>query len=86
MVDEAIDKRLIDKNEHKFLLPNHHVVATFYCLPKIHKGLVPLKGRLIVWGMGSLTQNAGIYLDKILRDYVVSLPSYVRDTTDLLQK
>lgn len=70
-------------NEHKFLLTEHPVTATFYCLPKVHNGL---KGRPIVSGVASLTQNVGVYLDKTLRDYVVSLPSYLRDTTDFLLK
>lgn len=85
LVDKALNKRLIDKNEHKFLLPDHPVMATFYCLPKIYMGLTPLKGRPVVLGVGSLTQNIGVYLDNVLRVYVVSLPSYVRDTTDLLK-
>lgn len=58
----------------------------FYNLPKVHKGLVPLKGRFIVSGISGLTQNVGTYLDKVLRGFVVSLPTYIRDTTDLLVK
>lgn len=48
--------------------------------------LNPLKCRPIVSGVDSLTQNVGIYIDQILRPFVVSLPSYIRDTTDLIQK
>lgn len=36
--------------------------------------------------MDSLTENVGVYLDQILRPFVTSLPSYLRDTTDLLLK
>lgn len=61
-------------------------ISTFYGLPKVHKGITSLRGRLIVSGVGNLTQNAGIYIDKVLRDFFVSLPSYTRDTTDLLFK
>lgn len=60
LVDEALYCTLINKNKHKFLLPEHPVVATFYCL-------------YIASGVASLTQNVGVYLDKVLREYVVSL-------------
>lgn len=41
-------------------------IPTFYALPKIHKGTKPLKGRPIVSGINSVTQNVGIYLDQVL--------------------
>lgn len=68
------------------MLPNHPQVPTFYTLPKVHKGLRPLKGSPIVSVVGSVTQNAGIYIDKILRQFILSLPSYLRDSSDLLCK
>ncbi|XP_056404927.1 uncharacterized protein LOC130296905 [Hyla sarda] len=83
---DALDKRLIDRDEFKFLLPNKPQIATFYALPKVHKGLHPLKGRPIVSGVSSITQNCGIYVARILREFVTALPSYIRDTSDLLQK
>ncbi|XP_056407822.1 uncharacterized protein LOC130303807 [Hyla sarda] len=77
---------LIDEREYDFLLPNAPRLATFYGLPKVHKGLDPLKCRPIVSGVGNLTQNIGIYLDEVLRPFVLCLPSYLRDTMDLLLK
>ncbi|XP_075684194.1 uncharacterized protein LOC142652437 [Rhinoderma darwinii] len=77
---------LISEKEMAFMLPDFPQTATFYCLPKIHKGTKPLKGRPIVSGIDSLSQNASIYIDQILRPFVVSLPSYVRDTMDVLRK
>lgn len=61
-------------------------VATFYCRPKFHKGLHPLKSRPIMSGVGSLTQNYGIYIDEVLFPFVESLPSYTMDTTDFLKQ
>lgn len=61
-------------------------MATFYSLPKVHKGYSPLKGRPIVSGVNNLTQNCGTYIDTILRPFVQALPSYTRDTTDLIQR
>ncbi|XP_056397544.1 uncharacterized protein LOC130292572 [Hyla sarda] len=83
---QAKRESLIDIKELDFLLPKTPRVSTFYGLPKVHKGLDPLKCRPIVSGIGNLTQNVGIYLDEILRPFVISLPSYLRDTMDLLLK
>lgn len=60
----------------------HHI---FLCLSKIHKGLVPLKERPVVYGVDSLNENRGIYIDQILILFVQTLPSFVKDT-DLLQR
>lgn len=36
-------------------------------------------------GIGSLTENASRLVDSILMPHVLSLPSYIRDTSDLLK-
>lgn len=77
---------LVDDHEYDFLLPQFPKIATFYALPKVHKGLTPLKGRPIESGVGSITQNIGIYIDCILSPFVEALPSYIRDTIDLLKR
>lgn len=56
------------KKEMDFLLPPTYQIPTFYGLPKIHKGVYPLKCRQIVSGINSLSQNIGIYLDEIMSD------------------
>lgn len=86
LLDEAMGEKVISKQEYGFLLPAHPVIATFYGLPKVHKGYSPLKERPIVSGVNNLTQNAGIYIDRVLRVFATSLPSYTRDTSDLLRK
>ncbi|CAJ0945100.1 unnamed protein product [Ranitomeya imitator] len=86
ILEEAISHKLISPSEFDFMLPKCPLVATFYTLPKVHKGCHPLKGRPIVSGVDSLTQNCGIYVDQILRPFVTSIPSYLRDTSDLLLK
>lgn len=86
ILKDAKTDNLISSGEFDFLCLLLPKVATFYSLPKLHKGLSPLKGRPIVSGIDNLTQNSGMYIDKILRLFVQSIPSYVRDTTDLLQR
>lgn len=47
---------------------------------------MPLKGRPIVSGVDSLTQNVSVYVDCILQNFVRPLPSNIRDTSDMLMK
>lgn len=69
-----------------FHSPSHRRIATFYALLKIHKGLHPLKGRPIVSEVDSLSQNIGTYIEVKLSPCVETLPSFVKDTTNLLKR
>ncbi|KAM4038358.1 uncharacterized protein ACNLHF_016669 [Anomaloglossus baeobatrachus] len=86
ILDIAQQDNLISTSEYEFLFPRYPKLATFYAVPKIHKGTNPIKGRPIVSGIDSLTQNCSMYIDQILRSFVTTLPSYIRDTLDLLGK
>lgn len=57
---------------------------TFYSLPKTHKSLTHPPGRLIVSGVGSKTERASKFVDEYLHPHVITLPSYIKDTSDLL--
>lgn len=82
---EAFFLGLIDKDTLEILVPKFPRVPTFYSLPKTHKNVQTPPGRPIVSGTGSLTDNASKFVDAFLMPHVRSLPSYIRDTTDLLQ-
>ena len=82
---EAFFKGLIDKDTLEYLTPKFPRLPTFYALPKTHKNLQKPPGRPIVSGIGSLTDHTGKFVDAFLMPHVVSLPSYIRDTTDLLR-
>lgn len=86
ILQEAKSNKLISSNEFDFLYPLHPRVATFYSLSELHKGTSPLKGRPIISGVDSLTQNSVVYFNRILRPFVQALHSYTRDTTDLIQR
>lgn len=66
------------------LVPEFPIVPIFHHLPKIHKGLDPLCGRLIVLGIGSLSERLEQWMDGQLQPTVHSLPSYLRDANHLL--
>ena len=88
MIDEFIDishkKGWIIDKEKAFLLSDHPRCPVFYGLPKIHKRLDDPPLRPIVSGIGSLTEPLSQFVDFFLRKYVHSLPSYLGDTTDVL--
>ena len=74
-----------DKSVFDFLSVEHPVIPVIYTLPKIHKGLdIPLKGRPIVSGIGSLTENISAYVDHFIKPEVTTLPSYLRDSSDFI--
>ncbi|CAJ0932522.1 unnamed protein product [Ranitomeya imitator] len=86
IIEQGFADGILGREERDFLLPKYPVLPTFYCLPKIHKGTNPLKGRPIVSGNNSLTEKLGTYIDKVLKPFLSSLNWFVRDTTDLLSK
>lgn len=73
------EKGEFEKSVFEYLKVEHPVIPVIYTLPKIHKGLdTPVKGRPIVSGIGSLTENISAYVDHFIKSAVVALPSYVR--------
>ena len=56
----------------------------FYTLPKIHKDNNP--GHPVITSIGCHTANISKYVDHHLQEYVTKLPSYVKDTTDFINK
>ena len=72
-------------------IPNENRVPQFYVLPKTHKLYNPslplgYPGRPIVSACGSLTENVSAFIDSILKPFMESLPSYIKDTTDFINK
>ena len=84
VVTMMFDKGLINKNTKNFLIPDSPRIARLYLLPKLHKPGVP--GRPIVSSNGSPTENISRFVDHFLRPCTAGIPSYIRDTTDFLNK
>lgn len=85
LIGGAFLEGLIDDDTYKFINVQYPRTPTFYALPKTHKNLSAPPGRPIVSGKGSLTENASKLVDTFLLPHVMRLPSYIRDTTDLLK-
>ena len=74
----------IDKNTRDFLIPHHSRAARLYLLPKIHKPGNP--GRPIVSSNSAPTENISRFVDWFLQPFTTVLPSYIRDTTDFINR
>ncbi len=83
----AFDDGFISQDEFNFLFQKYPVRPVLHTLPKIHKSIVePVPGRPIVAGTQSLTEPISKYIDLHIKKSVFHLPSFVKDTTDFLNK
>ena len=59
-------------------------LGRFYLLPKIHKGLSDVVGRLVISNRGTATEHISEYLDFNLNPLVSKIKSFVKDTNHFL--
>ncbi|CAH2319227.1 Hypothetical predicted protein, partial [Pelobates cultripes] len=72
LLNQKLEHEIISRDEFRYILPNPNpTIATFYCLPKVHKDQQQPPGRPIVSGNGSLTENASKYIEKLLHPFVL---------------
>ena len=86
VVDSMFHNNEISSETYRYLLTDNNRTAEFYMLPKIHKSLVNPPGRPIISGNDCPTEKISHMLDTILQPFVPSIKSFVRDTTDFIQK
>ena len=82
------EKGEIDDKVFNGLTPRNIRTARFYLLPKIHKCLTPgsVPGRPIISGNGCSTEKISSFVDEHIKPFVKTVPSYIRDTTDFINK
>lgn len=68
------------------LIPENPKKTNWYFLPKIHKSLIDPPGHPIVASCGSVTEYLSQFLVRFLRPLLDSVPSYLKDTTMLLNE
>ena len=87
LVSELLNKDIIDKKCYEWAKVEEDKVRTavFYTLPKIHKDCTNPPGRPIVSGVNGPTERLSKLADHWLKPVAQKLPSYVKDTTHLLQ-
>ncbi|XP_062572166.1 uncharacterized protein LOC134234122 [Saccostrea cucullata] len=83
-LDDMFEKDEIGINVYETLNPIDCRPGQFYLLPKIHKEGMP--GRPIVSAIGHPTEKISEFIDLHLRPHVESLPSYLKDTMDYINK
>ena len=76
----------ITKKVRDYLLLDTPRTPEFYMLPKIHKGIIPPPGRPIISANSSPTERISAFVDHFLRPIVAMGKSYIKDTTDFLNK
>ena len=82
LIHQAWRLNIIEESTYINLQTKNPRIPTFYLLPKIHKKDNP--GRPIVNGIGSPTEKISAYVDTYLIKYTPRIPSYIKDTTHLL--
>ena len=81
---DMVDRRIIDKDALYYFRPQNPRTSRFYILPKIDKDRIP--GRPIISSCGATTKSTCIsqFVNFYLHPMVEKLPSYIKDTTDVL--
>jgi len=83
-IDNLVKNEEIQHDVAKLLKPAQSRTPIFYMLPKIHKINNP--GRPVISSVNSHTEKMSAYVDEFLRPIAERLPSYIRDTTDFIQR
>lgn len=82
----AIDRSVLTPKQVDYLTVKEPRIATLYMLPKVHKNLTTPPGRPIVSGNGNLSEPICKFVDYYLQPLVEILPSFIKDTKDILWK
>ena len=79
-----LSNNTIDKETSDILKPVNVKPARFYLLPKIHKKNNP--GRPVISSINCHTTRLSKYVDHCIQPLAMKVKSYIRDTTDLINK
>ena len=84
VLQELNSKGILSKELTYQLTPDKVRTPTFYLLPKIHKQGNP--GRPVISSLDCHTSNISAFIANVLQPEVEKLDSYVKDTTDFINK
>uniref|UniRef100_A0A8C6UMS7 Reverse transcriptase domain-containing protein n=1 Tax=Neogobius melanostomus TaxID=47308 RepID=A0A8C6UMS7_9GOBI len=85
-LEDAKINNWISESDFDFLYCKFPVCPVMYTLPKIHKSLTDPPGRPIVAQTDSLWSPLSTFVDYFIKPYVQTLPAYVKDSTDFIEK
>jgi len=86
LVDELEQNGEIHKKCAEYLTNAQPRTSQLYLLPKIHKKQNPVPGRPIVSANNSPTERISEFVDYFLKPIVKTTKSFVKDTTDFINK
>jgi hypothetical protein len=86
LIDYLEEKQEISKKCSAYLRNNNPRTSQLYLLPKVHKKKLPMPGRPIVSANNSPTERISEFADFFLKPLVLKTKSYVRDTSDFINK
>jgi len=83
-LNEMLSESMITKETAEVLKPKNVKPARFYLLPKIHKKNIP--GRPVISSINCHTTKLSRYVDYHIKPLATKVKSYIRDTTDFINK
>ena len=83
-VNKLRKKNYITDDIKRYMLPRNVSQGSVKGNPKMHNENAPL--RLIISGINHPTENIAEFAEKELEQHVRTLPSYIQDTTDFINK
>lgn len=86
ILQKGVDDGYVGPKELDFLTKKYPRTPIKYFVPKIHKYLEEPPGRPIVFGCDSILEPISKYIDFFLKPFLLSITSYLRDTTDFTTK
>ena len=88
LISEQVQRMLTSKEispkNAEYLILETPRTPNFYLLPKIHKNTIPPPGRPIVSANGCPSERISQFVDHFIQPLVHKLPSYLRDSTHLI--
>ncbi|KAM4041148.1 uncharacterized protein ACNLHF_012329 isoform 1-T1 [Anomaloglossus baeobatrachus] len=86
ILDRGVEDGILSTKEAESLYIDDPTISTIYFLPKIHKNSLAPPGRPIVSGNGNICEVICKFVDHYLQPLVETLPSFLRDTKDILRR
>ena len=83
-IDEMAYHNEISQKTADYLFLENPRTSKFYLLPKIHKNKIPPPGRPIVSANNCPSERISQFVDHFIQPLVPTLPSYLRDSSHLL--
>ena len=74
------------KNNLDYFIMKDPKFARFYLLPKIHKTLHNVPGRLVITNSSHYAENVSSFLDHHLQPLAQVVKCYIKDTNEFLKK